>query len=663
MCSLGALQKSTATLRPFFGNRVMEIGRIRDQIREMVLELPPVSHVPGDTNPADLGTRGEVSLGDLGPSSTWQTGPSFLRQDYESWPGSPETGAGVQQVPPEECKSETHAVFHVETSTDGSPVSAIIQEVGRPSELGQALSRMVVHALRREKLELATRALARCLQAVVSGRRESCEKNPPVGMLELAVKLMLRVASKSAIEALKDGKLRGLGAQEKNGVVWVSGRIRGDKLATLLGVEALPVILPCEPLALSVMGKAHREDHRRGPRDAAARSRKMVWVTSATRLAKSVVTACYTCRRRDKKMETQLMGQLPDERLEVVSPFEATALDLFGPFWVKDAAKGRRRFKCWVVAYVCMGAKAVVLLPCPGYGTEDFLTTHRFFTGIFGRPKIIYTDHAPSLVKAAETPDWGAIGDRIGGQGTEWRLTAKGCSWRNGLAERVIRAARHSLAQELRVGETLDFHQFGAILAVITAILNSRPLSLRVTPEGEFHSLAPRDVLFGRAGRTLNATSKALEFTLDAEQDIALQNMSNHQSRIVTAWRDRWVETVFPDMVARPKWRSASRNLREGDVGHVKYPRKVGEDDWRLAVVEEAKQDDDGVVRTVTVAFRPRHKRDTGKPYAAKNAQRMTIGAQRFAVLLAVEEVHDMASREAKAGEGAPNHDSEMRVN
>ena len=326
---------------------------------------------------------------------------------------------------------------------------------------------------------------------MISGRRESCQETPRVKLMELAVRIMLRLASKSAVQALKDGKLRGLGAQEKNGVVWVSGRIRGDKLATLLGTEALPVLLPSEPLARSVMGKAHREDHRRGPRDAAARSRKMVWVTAATRLAKSVIGSCYTCRRRDKRMETQLMGQLPNERLEVVSPFEATALDLFGPFWVKDAAKGRRRFKCWVVAYVCMGAKAVVLLPCPGYGTEEFLTTHRFFTGIFGRPKIIYTDHAPSLVKAAETPDWAAIGDSIGGQGTEWRLTAKGCSWRNGLAERVIRAARHSLAQELELGETLDFHQFGAILAVVTAILNSRPLSLRVSPEGEFHSLAP----------------------------------------------------------------------------------------------------------------------------------------------------------------------------
>ena len=213
------------------------------------------------------------------------------------------------------------------------------------------------------------------------------------------------------------------------------------------------------------------------------------------------------------------------------------------------------------------------------------------------------------------------------------------------------------------MGETLDFHQFGAILAVVTAILNSRPLSLRVSPEGEFHSLAPRDVLFGRAGRTLEATSRALDFTLDSEQDAALRSMNNHQSRIVAAWRDRWMETVFPDMVARPKWRSASRNLREDDVGHIRYPRKVGEDDWRLAVVEVAKEDDDGVVRTVTVAFRPRHKKDAGKPYAPKEAQRMTIGAQRVAVLLAVEEVDSMTSEEVEAGQVAPNNDSKMRVN
>ena len=48
-----------------------------------------------------------------------------------------------------------------------------------------------------------------------------------------------------------------------------------SSLAVLLGTTALPVVLAGEPLARSVMRKAHREDHRRGPRDAAARSKKV----------------------------------------------------------------------------------------------------------------------------------------------------------------------------------------------------------------------------------------------------------------------------------------------------------------------------------------------------------------------------------------------------
>ena len=180
------------------------------------------------------------------------------------------------------------------------------------------------------------------------------------------------------------------------------------------------------------------------------------------------------------------------------------------------------------------------------------------------------------------------------------------------------------------------------MLAVVAAVINARPLSLRISPEGDYHALSPRDVLFGRAGRSLSATTRALEFTLDIEQDVALREMGDGQARIVRAWREQWVESVFPDMVSRTKWKSAQRNLRVGDIGHVKYVKAVGQQDWRLAMVETAEQDEDGVVRTVTVAFRPRHKRDLNKPYVSKEAQRMMIGVQRFAVLMAIEEINGL---------------------
>ena len=103
LCSLGAMHKPSSSLKPFFGNRVLEVLRIREQLGEMTDELAPVSHVPGDLNPADLGTRGHVSVGDLGPNSYWQVGPSFLQEDFEKWPRTLTVGDASESLPPEEC--------------------------------------------------------------------------------------------------------------------------------------------------------------------------------------------------------------------------------------------------------------------------------------------------------------------------------------------------------------------------------------------------------------------------------------------------------------------------------------------------------------------------------------------------------------------------------
>ena len=113
-------------------------------------------------------------------------------------------------------------------------------------------------------------------------------------------------------------------------MVWVTGRVRGEHLAVLLGTKSLTVILASEPLAWTILHKAHREDHRRGPRNTAARSRRLVWIVSATRLAKSVNGRCFQCRYKDRKLEKQLMGQLPQERLEVNTPFRGNGP---GPVW------------------------------------------------------------------------------------------------------------------------------------------------------------------------------------------------------------------------------------------------------------------------------------------------------------------------------------------
>ena len=60
-----------------------------------------------------------------------------------------------------------------------------------------------------------------------------------------------------------------------------------------------------------------------------------------------------------------------------------------------------------------------------------------------------------------------------------------------------------------------------------------------------------------------------------------------------------------------------------------------------LAKITRADPDDDGLVRTIRVEFRPRNKKDVGKGYRSKLPQFMDIGVQRFAVMLPLEEQGD----------------------
>ena len=379
----------------------------------------------------------------------------------------------------------------------------------------------------------------------------------------------------------------------------------------------------------------------------------------STRLAKTIATGCYECRLRDKKMAQQQMGGLPAERTTMLAPFEAVALDLFGPYKVRDPANGRRAFKCWVVAFACLATKAASLLACPGYSTAVFVDVFHFFTGIYGKPRLIYTDHAPSLIKAAETHNWADIALAVGRLGTEWRLTAKGCSWRNGQAERLIRSARHTLAHELTRGAVLDFHQFSSTLSVVASILNTRPLSVRTTPDGDYIAIAPRDVLLGRAGKSLKRMEKELDQLAGFSDDECLRMVDDSQAKIVSEWRKKWLAQVFPDLVPRTKWKQEHRCVQVGDIGLLKYEQKLGPDAWRLVRVVKAHPGSDGLVRTITVEFRPSRATDKGAGYKTKVPQSIKIGVQRFAVMLAVEE----QSSSLQSGQQEVPASSEMTVN
>ena len=76
-CTISCLEMSAKKLKPFFHNRRGELLENMASINDVCV-IEQVHHVAGNLNPADIATRGDTKLEDIGLGSLWQTGPSFF---------------------------------------------------------------------------------------------------------------------------------------------------------------------------------------------------------------------------------------------------------------------------------------------------------------------------------------------------------------------------------------------------------------------------------------------------------------------------------------------------------------------------------------------------------------------------------------------------------
>jgi len=96
------------------------------------------------------------------------------------------------------------------------------------------------------------------------------------------------------------------------------------------------------------------------------------------------------------------MGKLPIERLKPAPAWHSTALDLFGPFKIKDEVKKRTTGKAYGVIFNCLTTRAVHVDISPDYSTQKFLMVLRRFVSIRGYPSKLYSENGPQLVSANE---------------------------------------------------------------------------------------------------------------------------------------------------------------------------------------------------------------------------------------------------------------------
>lgn len=103
--------------------------------------------------------------------------------------------------------------------------------------------------------------------------------------------------------------------------------------------------------------------------------RKRAWIIKGRRIAQKVIKNCVICKKARARICQKVMGDLPQERTRPAASFEFTAVDLFGPYQVKDDVRKRVTMKVWGVVFCCMASRAIHKELANTMLTESFLMT------------------------------------------------------------------------------------------------------------------------------------------------------------------------------------------------------------------------------------------------------------------------------------------------
>lgn len=85
---------------------------------------------------------------------------------------------------------------------------------------------------------------------------------------------------------------------------------------------------------------------------------------------------CITCRKLRAVPQQQMMAELPTDRLEEAPPFNFSAVNYFGPFYIRE---GRKEMKRYGVLFSCTASRAIHLEIATSLTTDSFLNAYRRF--------------------------------------------------------------------------------------------------------------------------------------------------------------------------------------------------------------------------------------------------------------------------------------------
>ena len=563
-------------------------------------------------NPADMVTRPTIPS-QVGPNAVWQCGPKFLRLPIDNWPISQELHE--QDLPDRLAIHVTNmSAERRETSCDIGAVIAL--------DNFNSYTKLL-------------RVTARVIQLKKQKTLAAIETEPTVQQVISAEVLWIRHVQKQLLAIDWQTRFRRLGpSMNSNGLIVVGQRM-SKWLKDNWNQDSFILLPACHKFTKLYIHHVHSIDHA-GVEVTLAKVQSKFWVPGSRKIIRQIKSRCVICRKIEKTVQTQSMGELDPRRLQCSPAFYHTSLDLFGPFTIRDNVKKRARSKAYGIIFNCMATRAVYLDVVDGYGTQNFLATFRRFATVRGYPASIHSDNASQLVAAnkqlreiSKNLNWPEI-CRFGTlKGLTWTFNRSAdAPWLNGCSEALIRLVKRALLWS--VGETImTVGELQTVLFEVANLLNERPIGYTPGADPNLGAyLCPNDLILGRTGIAVPQGPFRASSLTQRFQVI---------QRIVTCFWKKWQRDFFSTLLIRQKWHVERRNLRPGDI--VLVPDSSAfRGQWKMAEVLEAEPGRDGKVRDVTLRYKIlRQQSSNANQYSGQQDKIIKRSIHRLVLILEAE--------------------------
>ncbi|XP_075990340.1 uncharacterized protein LOC142985992 [Anticarsia gemmatalis] len=497
-------------------------------------------HVQSKDNPADVVSRGML-LTELKNCRLWWKGPEWLKQEnIEFKTINTDTDMEMRR------NINVNVVTKHDSADDEKMWSTRFEICDTLTEL----MRTVTHCrqflnLKKENIDISMtteeleRSLHKCIQIVQTECFDEDIKD---------LKSKERVKNRSVLKSLNP-------YLDQNQILRVGGRIR--HAANLHNDRKHPIILDDKSyLTRLIIADAHAKTLHGGVQLMINYIRSKYWILKGKRIVKAEIHKCLVCAKQRAVIRTQLMGDLPKERVTAARPFLQCGVDFAGPYNIlMSKGRGAKTNKDYISLFICMATKAIHLELVGDLSSEAFIGAFRRFVSRRGRCNHMWSDQGRNFVgankelkdawKEARLEFEGDIVDILAKDGTQWHFIPAYSPNFGGLWEAGVKSMKYHLKRVLN--SHMTFEEFSTLLCQIEACLNSRPLCPIDDSDTEnIDVLTPGHFLIGEAPITVPSPSL---------KDIPISNLSrwHHAQKLLTDFWQRWQQEYLSRLQQRPK--------------------------------------------------------------------------------------------------------------